>query len=145
MYLKNMIKQSESKIQSDCFLWFHNNYCLKNHTPRYFMYVVPNEIASLVGGVLKGFGVSNTIVTKVVSMVVSGLRAVGLKDGVSDNVILAPNKVWHIEFKVEGNYQQDNQKEFESIVTNLGHEYRVIKSVDAFKELVLNEIVKDEV
>ena len=140
-----MKKYTESKLQSECFLWFHNNYCLRTHTPRYFMYVVPNEIASLVGGVMKGFGVSNTIVTKVVSMVVSGLHSVGLKDGVSDNVILAPNgKAWHIEFKLPNNNQQPNQVEFQEIVTKLGHEYRVIKSFDAFRELVTKEIVKDE-
>lgn len=140
-----MKKYTESKLQSECFLWFHNNYCLRNHSPRYFMYVVPNEIASLVGGVMKGFGVSNTIITKVVSMVVSGLRSVGLRDGVSDNVILAPNgKAWHIEFKLPNNNQQPNQVEFQEIVTKLGHEYRIIKSLDAFKELVTKEIVKDE-
>lgn len=109
------------------------------------MYVVPNEIASLVGGVMKGFGVSNAIITKVVSMVVSGLRSVGLKDGVSDNVILAPNgKAWHIEFKLPNNNQQPNQVEFQEIVTKLGHEYRIIKSFEAFRELVTKEIVKDE-
>ena len=109
------------------------------------MYVVPNEIASLVGGVMKGFGVSNTIITKVVSMVVSGLRSVGLRDGVSDNVILAPNgKCYFIEFKLPNNNAQPNQKDFEKIVNKLGHEYRIIKSFDAFKELVTKEIVKDE-
>lgn len=140
-----MKKYTESALQSECFLWFHNNYCLRTHNPRYFMYVVPNEIASLVGGVMKGFGVSNTIITKVVSMVVSGLRSVGLRDGVSDNVILAPNgKCYFIEFKLPNNNAQPNQKEFEKIVNDLGFDYYIVKSLDAFKELVTKEIVKNE-
>lgn len=109
------------------------------------MFVVPNEIASLVGGTLKGFGVSNSIITKVVSMVVSGLRSVGLQDGVSDNIIIAPRgKVYFIEFKTPTGTQQDNQKGFERVVTDLGHTYYIVRSLDAFRSLVLNDIVKDE-
>lgn len=109
------------------------------------MFVVPNEIASLVGGTLKGFGVSNSIITKVVSMVVSGLRSVGLQDGVSDNIIIAPQgRTYFIEFKTPTGTQQDNQKEFERVVTYLGHTYYIVRSLDAFKSLVLNDITKDE-
>lgn len=78
-------------------------------------------------------------------MVVSGLRSVGLQDGVSDNIIIAPRgKVYFIEFKTPTGTQQDNQKEFQKIVTDLGHTYYIVRSLDEFRSLVLNDIVKDE-
>lgn len=138
-----MKRISEQSIQGACFQWFHNNYCLRTHNPRYVMFVVPNEIASVVGGVLKGFRVPQSTITKVISMVVSGLRSVGLRDGVSDNIIIAPSgKVYFVEFKTPTGTQQENQKEFQEVVTNLGHRYIIIRSLEQFKEFVSKEVIE---
>lgn len=131
-----MKKMSEESLQNKAVIWFNNNYCLKHHTPRLMLFTVPNEIAMKVGGILLSIGVSNTIVDKVVAIVSSSMKSVGLLPGVSDTVIVGNGRVFFVEFKLPTNYQQDNQKEFESRVTSLGHTYVVIKSLDQFQKFV---------
>lgn len=129
-----MRKKSEESLQSKCVIWFNNTYCLKHHNPRLVMFTVPNEIAVKVGAILKQIGIPAKMVDKVTALASSTLKSVGLLPGVSDNIIVAKDKIYFVEFKLPTNYQQDNQKEFESRVTNLGHTYIVIKSVEQFKE-----------
>lgn len=107
----------ENKIQSECFLWYWNNYCLKNKKPRGFMFSVPNELAG-----------SNKIT-------MMQAKAMGLVSGVSDTIILLPNgKIIFCEFKDEKGKQSERQKEFELIVTNLGFDYILVRSLDQFKK-----------
>lgn len=129
-----MRKVTEENLQSKCVIWFNNTYCLKHHNPRLVMFTVPNEIAVKVGAILKQMGIPSSIVDKVIAMVSSTLKSVGLLPGVSDNIIVAQDKVYFVEFKLPHNNQQDNQKDFESRVSELGHTYVVIKSVEQFKE-----------
>lgn len=130
-----MKRKSESKLQSECYIWFNNTYCLKNHNPRLIWFLVPNEIASVVGGVFQSMGVSNNIITKAVSMIVDGMKRIGFLAGVSDNIILADNgRTFLVEFKLPGNNQQQNQVEFQQRAESLGHTYIVIKSLEQFKE-----------
>lgn len=137
-----MKKYTEENLQSDAAIWFNNNFCLKQHNPRYVLFLVPNEIASLTGSVMKLNGVKSNIISKVVSMVTQRMKNTGFMGGVSDNIILAPNgKTYFIEFKLQNNYQQDNQKYFEKRVNDLGHVYKVVKSLEEFKEFVNNTII----
>ncbi|HWL22338.1 MAG TPA: VRR-NUC domain-containing protein [Ureibacillus sp.] len=103
-------------------------------------FLVPNEIASVVGGVFQIMGVSNNIITKAVSMIVDGMKRIGFLAGVSDNIILADNgRTFLVEFKLPGNNQQPNQVEFQQRAESLGHTYVVIKSIDQFKEFCTKE------
>jgi len=127
-------------LQHSCYVWFNNTYCLKNHNPRLIWALVPNEIASVVGGVLKSMCVSQRIITKAVSMIVDGMKRVGFLAGFSDNIILADGgRTFLVEFKLPGNNQQQNQVDFQQRAESLGHTYVVIKSLEQFKEFCRNE------
>jgi hypothetical protein len=65
---------------------------------------------------------------------------IGLLRGVSDTIIVLPNKVLFVEFKTEKGYQSEFQKDFQERVTKLGHEYYVIRNLEQFKELIYVEI-----
>lgn len=109
----------ENKIQSQCFQWYWNNYCLKTSNPRCIMFSVPNDIAG----------------TNKISMMQA--KAMGLVAGVSDTIILHKNKeVLFCEFKNEIGRQSDAQKFFEKTVSNLGFEYKLIRSFNEFKEWI---------
>ena len=110
----------ENKIQSNCFQWYWNNYCLKHHNPRGIMFSVPNELAG----------------TNKIAMMQA--KAMGLVSGVSDTIIILPNgKIIFCEFKDEKGKQSDKQIEFEEIVSNLGFTYVLIRSLEQFKKTIL--------
>lgn len=140
-----MKRQQETKLQSDCFLWFVANYGMKKHNPRYLMYLQPNETASALAGALINLGVSQKIISQATTILMRNLISTGFREGASDNVIIAPNKVYFVEFKLPNNDQQPNQIEFETWVTNLGHTYVVIKSVEQFKEWVQTCVISHDV
>src|SRR5690606_24718750 len=129
-----MKRKSESKLQSDCFVYFNNNFSLKHHNPRLIMQLVPNESASSMAGVLKGMGVPDRVLQKAVALVTQGMKLMGLKAGASDTIIIAPNRVVFVEFKLPNGTHQANQLEYKHQVESLGHEYITIRSVDQFRE-----------
>lgn len=129
-----MKRKSESKLQSDCFVYFNNNFSLKHHNPRLIMQLVPNESASLMAGVLKGMGVPDRVIQKAVALVTQIMKLMGLKPGASDTIIIAPNRVLFVEFKLPNGTHQANQLEYKQQVEALGHEYITIRSVDQFKD-----------
>lgn len=129
-----MKRKSESKLQSDCFVYFNNNFSLKHHNPRLIMQLVPNESASSMAGVLKGMGVPDRVLQKAVALVTQGMKLMGLKAGASDTIIIAPNRVVFVEFKLPGGTHQANQLEYKQQVEALGYEYITIRSVDQFKD-----------
>lgn len=119
--------RQENKIQAQCYQWFNNNYCLKHHNPRLIMFSIPNELAG-----------KNAIATM-------QAKAMGLKAGVSDTIIILPNgKIIFVEFKDPKGKQSDQQKDFENTVTNLGHEYYLIRSFEQFKELICKQLQSKE-
>ena len=114
------MNREESKIQSECFIWYNNTYCLKFHNPRGMMFSVPNEL-----------GGRNKIGTALA-------RSTGLMAGVSDTILILPNsKIIFIEFKTAKGRQTEKQKEFEERVKKHGYEYFIIRSLDEFKKLIL--------
>ena len=60
-------------------------------------------------------------------------KATGLLSGVSDLVILFPNKTVFCEVKTPTGTQSDNQIEFQKHVESLGFEYILVRSLDEFK------------
>ena len=104
------MKQGEEfYIQKDCVLWFRANY--KN----YLIFSVPSEATH-----------NN----------VNYYKGLGLISGVSDTIVVLPNKVLFVEFKSSAGRQSQPQKEFQHTIESLGYEYHLIRSVEAFKELI---------
>lgn len=112
--------ETESRIQQDCIRYFRNMYCLKHHKPQLIMFSVPNEGKDLREQLKK--------------------KATGLMKGVSDTVIVFPNKVVFCEFKDLKGKQRPDQKLFQDKIILLGHDYWVVRSIKEFKELIEKEI-----
>ena len=66
------------------------------------------------------------------------LKATGLVSGVSDLIIIQPNRCLFIELKLEKGKQSENQKNFENKVKRLGFEYFIVRSLEEFKKIVAN-------
>ena len=108
----------EDIIQSQIFKWYWNNYCLKTNKPRHSIFSVPNG----------GYRTKKEA---------SKLKATGVLAGVSDLIILQPNKTIFVEVKTETGRQSPKQKEFENIVKNLGFEYHLVRSLEEFKKIFI--------
>ena len=114
------MNREESKIQSECFIWYNNNYCLTFHEPRGLMFSVPNEL-----------GGNNAISTALA-------KSTGLTSGVSDTIVILPNgRLIFVEFKTAKGVQSKSQKAFEKRVTAHGYDYYIVRSLGEFKELIL--------
>lgn len=110
------MQYSEDKIQQEIVLWFKNNYCLKHHNPRYCIFSVPNG------------GTRNKLEA-------IRLKSTGLLAGVSDLIVLY-DKLYFIEVKTDKGRQSDKQKDFEKVVSSLGYEYKLVRSLDDFKRII---------
>ena len=108
-----MIKESEDKIQSDCYVWFHNTY--------------PN---------LRGLLCYNLNNSK---NKIDGARnkAKGLIAGRSDMVLYYNSNAFMIEFKTSDGSQSQGQKEWEALVRSQGFQYHIVRSFEEFKSLIL--------
>ena len=114
---------TEQQLQKEIFKYFHNTYCLKNQNPRCSIFSVPN------GGYRNKLEAIN-------------LKATGTLAGVSDLIVLLPNaKCLFIELKTETGIQSDKQKDFEKLVSDLGFEYYLVRSLDLFKTIINNALM----
>jgi hypothetical protein len=110
------MKKDESKIQQEIVQWFNNNYCLKSHVPRCSIFSVPNEGKNAREQMYK--------------------KMLGMKSGVSDLIVLMPNRIIFVECKDAVGKQRDTQIEFEQVVKALGFEYHLVRSLDDFKSIL---------
>jgi hypothetical protein len=108
--------QSEIKLQSTCFLWFHNTY--------------PNERGLLCYNL-------NNSANKIQG---NQNKALGLIKGRSDMVYYKNGKAIMIEFKTETGTQKPEQKDWEEIMTKQGFEYHIIRSFEQFQQLIWQNI-----
>lgn len=108
---------TENQLQQQIYMYFHNTYCLKTHNPRCSIFSVPNG------------GSRNILEAKT-------LKATGVVAGVSDLIILIPNRCIFVELKTETGKQSDKQKDFENVVSDLGFEYYLIRSLEEFKSKI---------
>lgn len=104
--------KKESKIQQEIVMWFNNNYCLKNMNPKCCIFSVPNEGSNIKEQLYK--------------------KSLGMKSGVSDLIVIMPNKILFVECKDHKGKQREEQKEFEETITNLGFEYFMVRTLDDF-------------
>lgn len=99
----------EFDLQSACVYWFRKNY--RNS----LIWSTPNEAAA----------------TRA-----AHFRKLGMLAGVSDTVIVMPNRVLFVEFKSEDGCQSREQKAFERKIRRLGFEYYIVKTEQQFKEII---------
>jgi hypothetical protein len=116
--------KSENLLQAEIYKWYHNNYCLKTSENRGLIFSIPNG------------GTRNKLEALT-------LKSTGLLKGASDMVLIFPNgKLIFLELKIEKGIQSEEQKEFENRVNKLGFEYYLIRTLDSFKELTLNNLTQ---
>lgn len=105
---------SEDRLQQQIVTFFNNKYCLKTAKNRFLIFAVPNG------------GSRNIVEAK-------KLKQTGVLSGVSDLIIVSPNKTTFVELKLLKGVQSKTQKDFESRVNSLGFDYVVIRSLEDFK------------
>jgi hypothetical protein len=108
---------SEDILQAEIYKWYKNNYCLIHHQPRHSIFSVPN------GGLR----------SKKEAM---KLKATGVVAGVSDLIVVQPDRVVFVELKTPTGRQSPEQIEFEKTVTSLGFEYMLVRSLEEFQEKI---------
>ena len=114
--------RNENIIQATCVEWFKNNYCLKHHNPRYDIFSVPNEATW-----------SN-----------NNFKALGVRKGVSDLVVVLSNKVLFIEMKDGKNTQSKEQIDFEEVVTKLNHSYYLCYTLEQFQQIIWQNLLNEQ-
>lgn len=113
MYQENNPNHSESRRQSDSFLWFNNTF----PELRKLLYHVPN-------------GEKRDPVTA------NRLKAMGVVPGVSDFVLHLWGRTYFIEFKDDKGKQSNDQILFQQVVTDHGFLYIVVRTFEEFKTFV---------
>lgn len=106
------MQQSEIKLHSECFLWFHNTYPKQRGLLCYNL----NNSRNVIDGAMN--------------------RALGLQKGRCDMVYYSPHGAIMIEFKTESGMQSKEQKEWQNTIECAGYEYHVVRSAEAFKSLI---------
>jgi hypothetical protein len=109
--------KSEAKIQQEIVIWYKNSFCLNHHSPQHAIFSVPNESKSKRETLQK--------------------KAIGMMSGVSDLIIIQPRRVIFVEVKTTTGIQSASQKRFEKIVTKLGFEYYLVRSLEDFKNKII--------
>lgn len=108
---------SEDILQAKIFKWYHNNFCTKLNNPQHLIFSVPN-----------GGHRSKSEAAR--------FKATGLVAGVSDLIVIQPNRIIFVELKLTTGKQQKTQIEFERKVKALGFEYYVVRSLEEFTKIV---------
>lgn len=105
-------KKTEHNIQKSIVRWFRKEY------PEYIIFSTNNEACYRNSYFLES----------------------GVLQGVSDLVVILPNKVLFIELKAERGKQSKFQKEFEAKIISLGYNYYIIRSIEEFKQLIISNL-----
>ena len=108
--------ETEARIQQEIVMWFRNKFGLIHHNPKCLIFSVPNESENKNENIYK--------------------KSIGLLSGVSDLIVVLPNKIIFVEVKTEIGKQSKNQISFENDVKNLGFEYILVRSKEEFIEAV---------
>lgn len=116
---KRSHRSNEGKIQAECFTWFWNTY------PQYrkLLFHCANENDRSDSNAIQG----------------AMRKSLGVVAGVADLICLIPrggHGALLIEMKDAHGTQKPAQKEWQVIVENQGYLYRVIRSLEEFKELI---------
>jgi hypothetical protein len=107
----------EDKIQQSIYLWFTNNYVIKDK--RCMILSIPN------GGLRD----------KRTAMV---LKSTGLYAGAADLLVVFRGWVCFVEVKTETGTQSDVQRQFEAHCITAGIAYRLVRNLEQFQQLILS-------
>ena len=110
--------KTEDILQAEIFQYYHNTFCTKFNDVQHLIFSVPN-----------GAHVSKQQAMK--------LKATGLIAGVSDLIVIQPNRCVFVELKIDKGKQSDKQIDFEKKVKSLGFEYYVVRSLEEFKACII--------
>ncbi len=105
-------KKTEHDLQKSIVRWFRKEY------PEYLLFSTNNEATYNNSYFLES----------------------GVLSGVSDLIVVLPNKIIFVELKAERGIQSKTQKEFELKLKYLGYEYYIIRSLESFKELIMSNL-----
>ena len=109
---KEVTQVTEIKLQSDIFQWHWNTH----PDQRGQLFHVNQKSRNAIEG--------------------NHMKAIGVMPGVSDLIFIRKGKVLFIELKTDTGQQRPIQKVFQQVVEANGHQYIIIRSLEAFKELV---------
>ena len=112
--MSNSQIDSEDKIHTECYCWFHNEY------------------PALRGLLCYNLGNSKNAIDGARN------RAKGLQKGRSDLVLYFNEKAYMIELKNTYGEQSNEQKDWELAVQIQGFQYFLIRSLSEFQELIKN-------
>ena len=105
---------TESRLQADCYVWFHNNY------PAYrglLCYNLGNSKNKIDG---------------------NRNKAMGLQKGRADMTLYAKGTAYFFEFKTETGVQSPDQKAWQAKVTEQGFQYHIVRSFADFQQKILS-------
>lgn len=105
---------SESRLQSDCFTWFHNSF----PSQRQMLFHVQNKARNAIEG--------------------NKFKAMGVVKGISDLILILPGRVVFIELKTDTGTQSADQKLFEMKVKARGFEYLIMRSLEEFQGYIMS-------
>lgn len=106
------MNREEDIIQAAIYLWYNNNYTVKCLG---IMFSIPNGSSRDIREAVK-------------------LKATGLYPGASDLMLCHYRKWYCVEVKKPGGIQRPEQKKFQARIEALGTEYKIVYSLDEFKE-----------
>lgn len=109
------MNNEELKMQAECFQWHWNTF----PEERGLLHANNNNSQNSIKGMMN--------------------RSIGVVAGVADMEYYPYKRVIFIEFKTADGVQSEKQREFQRKVESAGHTYRIIRSVEAFKELIYHE------
>ena len=110
---------SEAALQSQCYLWWRNEYAPKHNLPYQLLYMLNNNST----GARRG----------------SQAKAMGLTPGIPDMHLAIGRKGWHslyIEFKREGEYVTAVQREVHAALKSEGHSVEIVYGPINFKGVI---------
>lgn len=135
--IQKKMEKIEAQIQQECFIWLTNTYGLKTDSKRAVMFSIPNEIVMAIRSALIQFKVPKRLVDQIIAFAIKKIKNTGFLPGVSDTIVALPNSITlYVEFKTPIGVQSVDQKEFQSILDNIGHNYHICRSVEDFKILI---------
>ena len=107
------MRQSENYMQAQIVQWYWNNYCLASHEPRSIILHIPHENQHR-------------------------LSNLGVYAGCADLFISHKGLPLWVEVKTPTGKQSPNQIKFQSHAVQCGMKYILIRSLEDFKELIIN-------
>lgn len=113
-----MKRITEDKLQQEIFIWFHNNYCRKNHKPSLIIHSTPNG------------GTRNIIEAK-------KLKYTGELSGVADLTIKGvSSRFVDVEVKLLNGKISQNQIDYKNKIIALNGNYLIVRSLKDFQEQI---------